>query len=65
MLDYLRDLHRREPARTAAFVVSALVAVCSALGIVVDEQSVGEVVAYVLPILAGGEATRRKVRPVR
>ncbi|MGH2955094.1 MAG: hypothetical protein ACRDK9_13965 [Solirubrobacterales bacterium] len=64
MLDAILRLARREPARTAALAVSALVAVCSALGIVVDEQSLGEIVAYVLPIFLGGEATRRKVRPV-
>jgi hypothetical protein len=65
MLDAIRRLYNREPARFVAFVLSGVVAVATALGIVVDEESLGEIVAYVVVILFGGEATRRKVTPVR
>ena len=63
MLDALRRLYNREPARVIAVVVSAVVALATALGIVVDEESLGEILSYVAVILLGGEATRRKVTP--
>jgi uncharacterized protein (DUF697 family) len=63
MLDALKRLVRAEPVRVAAVVVAAVIALAEAFGVVLDEESVGEVVAQVLLILAGGEVARRKVTP--
>lgn len=62
-MSYIRSLYRREPARVVAVVVSGVLAVATALGFVVEEQNVGAIVAVVLTVLLGGEATRSKVRP--
>ena len=61
---YARAVYRAHPARINALVVSAVVAAASALGVIVDSQSVVGVVAIVVPILLGGEATHRLVSPV-
>lgn len=64
-MNYARSIYRREPARVVALVVAAAVSVATALGFVVEEQSLGSIVALVLTVFLGGEATRSKVTPER
>ena len=61
----LRWAWRWYPARCIALVTSVAVFVAAKAGVVVPEQSIVHAVAYVLPILLGGEATHRRVTPVR
>ncbi len=56
-------VYRANPARGNALAVAAIVAVASAIGVVVDSQSALHVIAIVIPILLGGELTHRKVTP--
>jgi hypothetical protein len=56
-------LYRRYPARANSYIAAALVAVGSALGVVIAPESAGTAVALVVPILLGGEATHRLVTP--
>jgi hypothetical protein len=64
-LQSARALYRRYPARINSYVAAGLVALASAVGLVLDAQSVGQVVAIVVPILIGGEATHKLVSPSR
>jgi hypothetical protein len=57
--------YRKYPARCNSYILAALVAVGSALGIVVDPESAGQVIVVVIPILLGGEATHRLVSPAK
>lgn len=57
--------YRKNPARCNSYIVAALVAVASALGLVVDPATAGQVIAIVIPILLGGEATHRLVSPAK
>lgn len=63
MLDYLRALWQGNPVRVTAIAASVVVFALAKLGIVIDEQNVGEALTIVLPILLGGELARRKVTP--
>lgn len=63
MLNRLRALWTTEPTRVIALAVAVIVFVAAKLGLVVDEQNVGEALALVLPVLLGGELTRSKVSP--
>lgn len=53
---YVKDLYKREPTRVNTAVVAVLAAV--GLPAVISGVAVGPVVAAVLLILLGGEATR-------
>ena len=64
ILDTLRDLVRRYPARSVSLTVSAIVFMAARFGAVLPELSVLHAVEIVLPILVGGEATHRRVTPV-
>jgi hypothetical protein len=64
VIDYVRILWQREPARIVAALASLVVFAAAKVGLVVDEQSVGSALLLVLPILLGGEATRAKVSPI-
>lgn len=64
MLDSILDLIRREPARVTALVVSAVIAIASLAGFVLDEANLTEIVGLVLLIAAGGETVRSQVSPV-
>lgn len=57
------DLYKRYPSRSNSYVLAAVVAAGSALGIAVDPQSAGTVIALVVPVLVGGEATHHLVSP--
>lgn len=57
------DLYKRFPARGNSYILAAVVAVGSAVGIAVDPQSAGTVIALVVPVLVGGEATHHLVSP--
>lgn len=59
------DLYRRYPARGNSYILAGVVAVGSAVGIVVNPQSAGTVIALVVPVLVGGEATHHLVSPVK
>lgn len=63
LLEALRNLWKSNPARVVAFVASAVVFVAAKFGIVVPEQTVLEALAYIVPILFGGEVTRGLVSP--
>lgn len=63
MLQNLRNVYAAEPSRVIALTVAVLVFTLAKLGVLVDEQNVGEALALVLPILLGGELTRAKVTP--
>ncbi len=58
-------LYRKYPARCNSYILAALVASGSAVGLVVDRESAGQVIAVVVPILLGGEATHRLVTPAK
>ena len=58
-------LYQHYPARGNALVAGAVVAGLGYIGVTVDLVSVKAIVAFELPILAAGEATHRKVTPVR
>jgi hypothetical protein len=60
----LVGLYRQYPARSNALIISGVVAVAGFAGIVVSPQSVGTVLAVIIPILLGGELTHHKVTPV-
>lgn len=60
---FVKGLYQHEPARFIALVVAGVVAVASALGVVVDKQDAIQIVALVAAVLFGGEATRRRVSP--
>ncbi len=63
MLDYLRAIWRTNPVRVTSFATAALVAIAAKAGVVLDEASVTEAVALVVPIILGGEVARSKVQP--
>ena len=63
ILNKLKALYQREPARVNAVVAGALVVFAAKLGIVLDPVSVLEAVAIVAGFLGLGEATRSRVRP--
>lgn len=52
------------PARSISTLAGVIVFVCASQGIVVDESSVLEALAVVLPILLGGNAIHNRVSPV-
>lgn len=61
--EFVKGLYKAEPARFIALVVAAVIAVASVFGVVVDKQDAVQVVALVVAVLFGGEATRRRVSP--
>lgn len=63
MLDRLRALWANNPVRVTAILASIVVFVAAKLGVVVDEQNVGEALAIALPIVLGGEVARSQVTP--
>jgi hypothetical protein len=54
-----------EPVRVYTGGAAAVVFFAAKFGIVVDEQSAKDALAYALPILLAGVGARRKVSPVR
>jgi hypothetical protein len=65
LLTAATDLYRRYPSRGNSYILAAAVGIGSAIGIAVNPQSVGTVIALVVPILLGGEATHHLVTPAR
>lgn len=65
MLDQIKALWLAEPVRVVTALAAIIVFLAAKLGIVVDQQGVGEALLLVLPILLGGEGARAKVSPVR
>ncbi len=63
MLTYARAIWLNNPVRVASLIVAAVVALAAKFGVVLDEASVAEVVALVVPIVLGGEIARQKVSP--
>lgn len=63
MLDRLRSLYRREPARLIALLVAVLIFVANRVGLVLDEAGLGEAIGLALFVLLGGEVTRSQVSP--
>jgi hypothetical protein len=59
------DLYKRYPSRGNSYILAGLVAAGSAIGVVVNPQSAGTIVAIVVPILLGGEATHHLVSPAK
>lgn len=59
------DLYRRYPSRANSYILAGVVALGSAVGIVVNPQSAGLVIGLVVPVLVGGEATHHLVSPVK
>ena len=62
--DLIVNTYQDYPARTISAVASAVVFVAASQGIVVDESSVLEALAVVLPILLGGNVIHNRVSPV-
>jgi hypothetical protein len=58
-------IYRRYPARCTSYVVSGLVVVAAAFGVVVDSASAKTIVEIVLPILLTGEGIHHQVTPAR
>lgn len=56
---------KKNPARVVAGVASVAVVVCAKLGIVVPKQTILDALAYVVPIIGGGEVTRAVVSPAK
>ena len=65
MIDALKRLIRAEPVRVAAVVAAVVVTVAQELGIILDEQAVGEYIVQALTIVGLAEVARSKVTPVR
>jgi hypothetical protein len=63
MLTRFKALWTTEPARVTTILVAVIIFVAAKLGLIVDEQNVGEALALLLPILLGGEIVRAKVTP--
>lgn len=63
MRNYLRALWQGNPVRVASVITAAVVAIAAKYGLILDEASVGETVALVVPILLGGEVARSQVQP--
>jgi hypothetical protein len=57
--------YRRYPARINSYIAAGIVAGASAVGLAIDAQTAGQVIAIVIPILIGGEVTHRAVKPIR
>ncbi len=64
MLDRLKKLWREQPARVVAWSLALAVLVLGQLSIVIDPDTLRENLELILPVLLGGELTRRKVTPV-
>jgi len=65
LLNAAVDLYRRYPARANSYILAGVVGVGSAVGIAVNPQSASTVIALVVPLLVGGEATHHLVSPAR
>jgi hypothetical protein len=63
MLDRLRALYQREPARLIAIIVAVVLFVANRVGLVLDDAGLGEAIGVALFVLLGGEVTRSKVSP--
>jgi hypothetical protein len=63
MLTYARAIWLNNPVRVVSIIVAAVVALAAKFGVILDEASVAEVVALVVPIVLGGEVARQKVTP--
>jgi len=62
-MSYIRALWATEPTRIVTLLVAVIVFLAAKLGIVIDQDSVGEALLLTLPILLGGETVRQKVSP--
>lgn len=65
VFQFVKNLYKAEPARFVAVVVAAVIGVASVFGVVVDKQDVVQIVVLVVAVLFGGEATRKRVSPVK
>jgi hypothetical protein len=63
MLDRIKALWVTEPVAVTTTVAAIVVFVAAKLGILIDQQNVGEALGLILPILLGGAAARQKVSP--
>lgn len=59
----IRALWATEPVRVLTLLTAVIVFAAAKLGVIIDEQNVGEALTLVLPILLGGEAARHRVSP--
>lgn len=59
----IRALWETQPVRVTALLASLVVLVAAQTGVVVDEATITDLLALVLPILLGGEIARRRVAP--
>jgi hypothetical protein len=58
-------IYDKEPARVLTLGAAVVVFLAAKFGVVVDEQSAKDALAYCLPVLLAGVGIRRKVTPVR
>lgn len=63
MLERIRLYFQAEPARLISAVVLVIAALASVAQVTLDLPKVAEVVAVVLAIALGGQATRARVSP--
>jgi hypothetical protein len=63
MLDRLRSLYHREPARLIALLVAFVLFISNRVGLVLDGAGLVETIGLALFVLLGGEATRSQVTP--
>lgn len=61
ILDSLKDLYAREPARVNAVIAALIVTLATLFGLVIDATAVTSVVGAVLGLLLVSEGTRSQV----
>lgn len=59
----LVTIYQQYPARVTSIIVAVIIFLAAKLGIVVDQQTLGASLAYVLPILLGGQIIHTQVSP--
>lgn len=59
----VQQVWKDEPVAVITTVTSVVVFVCARVGVVVPEQTIAHAVAYLVPILLGGAAARKRVSP--
>ena len=65
VVSFVVSLYRRNPARSNAVIAAALVAAAARFHVVLPKLSVEHVLEIVGTVLASGEATHRRVTPVK
>lgn len=65
LLSAAQKLYKAYPARANALIAGGVVAGLGAIGVATDLTTVTPIVVLEVPVLLSGEATHRRVRPVK